>query len=182
MNRTTFLLLALALLAACGDGTDTAATQAAGQDNKTGSAGTMTAKPQGPVSIDYRIIGTPILGQPLAIDLEVISTIGPQAITLSYRVNDSTAMEFMESQPAKITIAASNGEGPSLHQVRLVPLREGRLFLNVSASVEIDGGTVSTSMAVPIEVGTPVRQIEENGVITTDEDGNPIHSLPASEN
>ena len=180
MNRTTLLLLALAMLAACG--TDTDSTQAAGQDKKTAEVGAMTAKPQGPVSIDYRIIGTPILGQPLAIDLEVTSTIGPQAITLSYRVNDSTAMEFMESQPAETTIAPSSDEGPSLLQVRLVPLREGRLFLNVSASVEIDGGTVSTSMAIPIEVGTAVRQIEDNGVITTDENGNPIHSLPASEN
>lgn len=182
MNQTTLLLLALAMLAACGSGTDTEATPAAENHNKTSSAGAMTAKPQGPVSIDYRIIGTPILGQPLAIDLEVTSTIGPQAITLSYRVNDSTAMEFMESQPAQITIAASNDEGPSLQQVRLVPLREGRLFLNVSASVEIDGGTVSTAMAVPIEVGTVARQIDENGVITTDENGDLIHSLPASEN
>jgi hypothetical protein len=180
MNRTTLLLLALSMLAACG--TDTDSTQAADQDAKTGEVGTMTAKPQGPVSIDYRIIGTPILGQPLAIDLEVTSMIGPQAITLSYRVNDSTAMEFMESQPAETTISASNDEGPSLLQVRLVPLREGRLFLNVSASVEIDGGTVSTSMAIPIEVGTAVRQIEENGVIMTDENGNPIHALPATEN
>ena len=182
MNRTTLLILALSVLAACGDGTDRDTGQAADQDTKREGASTMTAKPQGPVSIEYRIIGTPILGQPLAIDLEVTSTIGPQAITMSYRVNDSTAMEFMESQPTETTIAAGSAEGPSLQQVRLVPLREGRLFLNVSASVEIDGGTVSTSMAIPIEVGAAVRQIEENGVITTDEDGNPIHSLPASEN
>ncbi len=180
MNRTTLLLLALSMLAACG--TDTDSTQVADQGNKTSDVSTMTAKPQGPVSIDYRIIGTPILGQPLAIDLEVTSTVGPQAVTLSYRVNDSTAMEFMESQPSETTIAPSSDEGPSLQQVRLVPLREGRLFLNVSASVEIDGGTVSTSMAIPIEVGTAERQIEENGVITTDENGNPIHALPASEN
>lgn len=169
------------MLAACGSSTDTEATAATESKDNTGSVGAMTAKPQGPVTIDYRIIGTPILGQPLAIDLVVTSTTGPQTITLSYRVNDSTAMEFMESQPAQVTIAASNDEGPSLQQVRLVPLREGRLFLNVSASVEVDGGTVSTAMAVPIEVGTTARQIEENGVITTDEDGNPIHSLPASE-
>jgi hypothetical protein len=180
MNRTTLLLLALSMLAACG--TDTDSTQVADQGNKTSDVSTMTAKPQGPVSIDYRIIGTPILGQPLAIDLEVTSTVGPQAVTLSYRVNDSTAMEFMESQPSETTIAPSSDEGPSLRQVRLVPLREGRLFLNVSASVEIDGGTVSTSMAIPIEVGTAERQIEENGVITSDENGNPIHALPASEN
>lgn len=180
MNRKTLLLLALSMLAACGSDTDSR--QAADQNSKAAEVGAMTAKPQGPVSIDYRIIGTPILGQPLAIDLEVTSTIGPQAITLSYRVNDSTAMEFMESQPAETTIAASNVAGPSLRQVRLVPLREGRLFLNVSASVEIDGGSVSTSMAIPIEVGAAERQIEENGVITTDEDGNPIHALPATEN
>jgi len=107
-----------------------------------------TVKPQGPVTITYNIIGTPIVGQPLAIDIQVDST-------------------------------ASNEKAPSLRQVRITPLREGRLFLNVSATVETDGGSISTVMAIPVQVGKAIRQVQENGEVTTDENGELIRVLPA---
>jgi len=179
MNRTTTIFTILALLAGCGS--DDAAAPATEKRAGSDAPAAMTAKPQGPVTIDYRIIGAPIVGQPLAIDVEVTSLLGPQAISLSYRINDSTAMEFSEAQPAQVTIAPSSST-PSLQQVRLVPLREGRLFLNVSASVEIDGETYSTAMAIPVQVGSAPRQAEENGVLSTDDTGAAIRSLPASEN
>ena len=180
MNRTTTILTVLALLAGCG--ADDAAAPAANPKASAGTPTSVTAKPQGPVSIDYRIIGAPIVGQPLAIDIELTSLLGPQAITLSYRINDSTALEFSEAQPAQVSIAPSSSETPSLQQVRLVPLREGRLFLNVSASVDVDGETYSTAMAIPVQVGSAPRQPEDNGTLTTDETGAAIRSLPASEN
>lgn len=179
MIRAPFVLTVLALLAACGErGADSAA-------QTTSSAAlpeSFTAKPQGPVSIDYRIIGTPIVGQPLAIDIEVRSLIDSQPITLRYRINDSTAMELTEAQPAEVSIAPTQGGEPALQQVRLVPLREGRLFLNVAASIAVEDGTVSSAIAIPIQVGAAPRQPEQNGTITTDEAGEAIHSLPASEN
>jgi hypothetical protein len=180
MNRTTTFFTMLALLAGCGS--DDAVAPATATKAGTDAPASFTAKPQGPVTIDYRIIGTPIVGQPLAIDIEVTSLLGPQAITLSYRINDSTAMEFSDAQPAQVSIAPSSSETPSLQQIRLVPLREGRLFLNVSASVDVDGETYSTAMAVPIQVGSAPRQTEDNGTLTTDESGEAIRSLPASEN
>ena len=180
MNRTTTLIAILVLLAGCGS--DETATSGTDLKSREEALASITAKPQGPVTIDYRIIGVPIVGQPLAIDVEVTSLLGPQAITLSYRINDSTAMEFAEAQPAQVSIAPSNSETPSLQQVQLVPLREGRLFLNVSASVEVDGSTMSTAMAIPIQVGAALREPQDNGTLTTDESGNPIRSLPASEN
>ena len=179
MIRTFFSLTALVILAACGEG---AVDTAAPTTDSAGSAGSFTAKPQGPVTIDYRIIGTPITGQPLAIDIEVSSLIDGEPITLNYRINDSTAMELTEAQPAEVTIAPAASGETVVQQVRLVPLREGRLFLNVSASIAVDNGTVSTAIAIPIQVGAAPRQPEENGTITTDAEGEAIHSLPATEN
>ena len=179
MIRTTVALTALACLAACGDGAvDTAAEAPVAAS----LPADFTAKPQGPVTIDYRIIGTPIVGQPLAIDIEVVSLVGEQPISLSYRINDSTAMELAEAQPADVAVIPNADGEPSVQQVRLVPRREGRLFLNVSASVAVDGGTISSAIAIPVQVGSAPRQPESNGTMTTDEQGEAIHSLPATEN
>lgn len=178
MIRNSIVLMTLTILAACGDGGVEPTAQAT---SPLGLPGDFTAKPQGPVNIEYRIIGTPIIGQPLAIDIEVSSLIGDRPITLNYRINDSTAMELTEAQPAEVTIAPTAGGEPSLQQVRLVPLREGRLFLNVSASVEVDNGTISSAIAIPIQVGAAPRVPEANGTVTTDSEGEAIHSLPATE-
>ena len=64
MIRYSLLMITLLCVAACGDSAPDTETQAA---KPADSFGPVTAKPQGPVRIDYRIIGTPIVGQPLAI-------------------------------------------------------------------------------------------------------------------
>ncbi len=43
----------------------------------------LTAKPQGPVRFSYRVIGTPVVGQPVIIDLVVESNVGEVQITLN---------------------------------------------------------------------------------------------------
>lgn len=189
MNRMIFPMLALlaTALSACGNGSvdesDADVTPSTPAVNfKPGAQGGRTVKPQGPVSIAYKIIGTPIVGQPVGVDLQVQSTLGPLPITLSYRVNDSTAMEFAASQEARVSIAASDDDGPSVQQVQVVPLREGRIFLNVSATIETEDGTMSTVTAIPIQVGAALRETTENGEVMTDENGELVRSLPANEN
>lgn len=179
MIRTASILTALACLVACGD--DTAET-AADSPTSMSLPADFTAKPQGPVKIDYRIIGTPMVGQPLAIDIAVISLVGEQPVSLRYRINDSTAMELTEAQPAEVAVLPNADGEPTVQQVRIVPLREGRLFLNVSASVAVEGGTISSAIAIPVQVGSAPRQTESNGTVITDEQGEAIHSLPATEN
>ena len=149
MNRlhSMIIVITAAGLAACGD----AAVESEPPVAPGGAvAEGMAAKPQSPVAIDYRIIGTPVVGRPLAIDIEIRSLVGPQPISLQYRINDSTAMELAEAQPAQLSIAPMADGAPLVQQVRLVPLREGRLFLNVAASIEVEGGQVSSAMAIPI--------------------------------
>ncbi len=188
MKRAIFPVLALLLVSACGNGTvdapeseATLSTTAPEVSYKPGATTGHTAKAQGPVQITYRIIGIPIVGQPVGIDLQVVSTLEPQEMTLSYRVNDSTAMQFVEAQPERVTLPATRDDRPNLQQVQVIPLREGRLFLNVSVSIETEGGTMSSVTAVPIQVGAAPREIKDNGELLTDETGAPVRSLPAKE-
>ncbi len=142
----------------------------------------VTGKPQGPVKIDYRIIGTPVVGQPVTVDLKVRSNVGDMPVTLSYGTNDSTAMTFPEAQQRMVSLAFIDDERTAGQQVTVIPAREGRLFLNVTANLQTDTGSLQTVTAVPIQVGAAPRELQENGVVTTDESGELVREMPASEN
>lgn len=135
------------------------------------------AKPGSPYSLSYRIVGTPIVGSPVVVDLRVRSSIGPRPVKLDYRINDATAMMLAESQPASVRMEPANNEASVRQQVTVVPQREGRLYLNVSASFEDETGTVSTVMAVPIQVGSGTRELQEHGSLATDENGEAVRVL-----
>jgi len=155
---------------------------AAPADVKTDAAMQRTSKVQSPVQIDYRVIGTPIVGQAVAVELQLRSTLGAQPYRLSFRVNDPTAMQMPESQSATVSVSPSADDARSSQQVTVIPLREGRLYLNVAAVVETESGSMQTVTAVPIQVGPAApRKILDNGTVTSDEDGNLIRSMPAKE-
>ena len=185
MNRAIFSTLAvLALLAACG-GDNSAVEAESAAEGATAKADVLAARTsevQSPVQITYRVIGTPIVGSPVALDLQFKSTLGTTPYKVTYRVNDPTAMQMPESQSASVSISPSSDNELVARQVTVVPLREGRLYLNVAAVVETESGSMQTVIAVPIQVGPAApRQIIENGVVTTDADGELIRTLPAKE-
>ncbi len=140
-----------------------------------------TGKPSGPITISYRIIGKPIVGETVAIDLRIASTLEDQPFNVSYRINDVTAMRLPESQPARVAVVPNIGEKYSAQQVVVIPLREGRLYLNVAAEFDSGNGSMSTVTAIPIQVGGGARKLQENGIVTTDENGEVIRSRPAQE-
>jgi hypothetical protein len=138
-------------------------------------------KPSAPITIGYNVIGTPIVGQPVNINLEVSSSMSDRPITLNYRANDTRDLQFPQAQAQRIALAAFGDAGRAAQQVTVVPQREGRLYLNVSAEVEMEGGTLVKSMAIPIQVGDAPVQQETNGELKQDEDGETVISLPAEE-
>ncbi len=192
-NSNYLLILApLAMLAACGSETPTTVPEEAappaaaavevqkpshdhGQSHK-------DAKPFGPVTISHRIIGTPAVGQPVQIDLDIRSAYGDLPVDLSYRIPDTTALAFAADQMDQVSLAPPPDELAMNHQVSVVPQREGRLYLNVSAEIETADGPQSTVMAIPIQVGSAPRELEENGTVIEDESGQLIRTLPAKEN
>jgi hypothetical protein len=86
-------------------------------------------------------------------------------------------MLFAESQPARVRIEAAANETDFSQRVTVIPQREGRFYLNVSASFETEGGTVSTVTAIPIQVGTGSRELQDHGEVQLDEDGEAIRVL-----
>lgn len=135
------------------------------------------AKPGAPFSVSYKVIGTPIVGSPVTVNLRVTSMLGSQPIKVSYRINDASAMMFHEAQPSEIQMAPAANENFVTQQVTVVPQREGRSYLNVSASFETEEGTMSTMVAIPIQVGSGGRDLEENGEVQLDEDGEAVRVL-----
>lgn len=135
------------------------------------------AKPGSPYAISYRIVGTPIVGSPVTVDLHITSALESRPMTLDYRINDATAMMFAESQPTKVRMELADNEAAYQQRVTVIPQREGRFYLNVSASFDSDTGTVSTGMAIPIQVGTGTREMQEHGELQQDENGEAVRVL-----
>jgi hypothetical protein len=187
------ILLGLWLLAAAGCGAgredvaepearasaaDIAAPAEAGGSGEQNKA---SAKTGGPISTAYRLIGEPVLGQPLAIELRVASALGDQPVRIDYRILDATALRLAESQSAYATVARTAPDAVGNEQVTVVPLREGRLYLNVAASVETGDGSISTVTALPIQVGDTARDTRENGRLATDDAGEAVRVLEGSD-
>jgi len=149
---------------------------------KAGAEPTMTtAKISAPVAIRYRVIGEPVIGQPLTIDLSISSAFGPQQVRVDYRIVDGSALQLAESQLQYATVDAVADDAGSSEQVTVVPLREGRLYLNVAASIDTEQGAMSTVTAIPIQVGTAVRSAEDNGELQRDASGESVRVLDGSE-
>jgi len=174
-------------LAACGAGNVESST-AGSADNAPPAAPTAAAKPLfaydgtaakpgAPFAVSYRIIGTPIVGSPVTIDLRVESMLGAQPITVDYRINDAAAMSLHEAQPARVRVEPVANENFVAQRVTVVPQREGRIYLNVSASYETAEGSTSTIMAVPIQVGAGGPELKQNGEVREDENGEAVRVL-----
>ena len=192
MKRTVNLALSICAavaLAACGNGdvsatdagdaTSTTALKTAAQESPKPEReydGTVR-KPGSPFAMSYRIVGTPIVGSPVIIDLRVDSMLGSREVTMDYRINDLAALSLHEAQPDRVRIAPAENDRFILQRVTVVPQREGRIYLNVSASYETEEGSASAIMAVPIQVGAGGRELQENGEVQLDEDGEAVRVL-----
>ena len=98
-------------------------------------------------------------------------------VNLVYRINDATSMMLAESQPASVRMEPAANETDFRQQVTIIPQREGRFYLNVSASIETESGTISTVTAIPIQVGTGTRELQEHGEVQIDENGEAVRVL-----
>lgn len=134
-------------------------------------------KSRGPFYIDYEIIGKPVVGSSVTIELRLQSDTGPRLTRLDYRINDASSMRFSESQPASVQLEPAANESLIMQRVLIIPQREGRIYLNISASFESEEGTFSTVTAIPIHVGKVSTAPVEHGELQIDEDGQSVRVL-----
>ena len=189
LTRLFCISFLLHLVAAC-DGPD-ADTSAADTENEVqpatanakspGNNAVTTGRPTAPISFRYEVQGTPIVGQPVSINVYVSSSETNAPITLFYRVNDATSMHFPESQALQAQFELDPGDEPQLQQVTVVPQREGRLYLNVSAEIETDRGIMLKTTSIPVQVGSAPPELETSGDLTETAEGEKVISMPASQ-
>ncbi len=141
------------------------------------SDGSSPGKPTAPVSISYDILNKPIVGSPVQIRVHIRSRQGP--VNVRYSINDQSALMFKEGQVESLEIADPTKREP--REVSVVPLREGRSYVNVSAEVETPRGLMIRSMSVPIKVGSAPIQPNDNGERKEGPGGEAVISMPAQE-
>ena len=125
----------------------------------------ISALPSAPINIDYEIMGKPVVGIPLSINVKISSGLD-QPIRVNYRINDTTSLIFSDAQSETVSLVPVGDDAYSSEQVTVIPQREGRLFLNVSAEIETDIGNV-----VPIGTTFPICS---NSQFDNGRDGNKL--------
>ena len=178
--KTIWLTATAAIvISACGadENTDQAtavenagSTEQAVQKPATQTSG-IQAKAGSPFAITYEIIGSPIVGSPVTLNLTVASAFGPTPVEISYHITDATALMLHEAQPESLRAEMTMNETFVEDRVTVIPQREGRVYLNVEAGVETEQGRISTTMAIPIHVGAVDTSPVEHGELETNEDG-----------
>ena len=176
MNRETRSLLTLPvamLLVACGgqDAGDTLTAADKPLPEGRPSAAETPGSPGTVFEFSYEIVGTPIVGSPVSIDLQIQSAFGDEAIEVGYQIPDSTALAMDAAQPRTLTRTPLAGERSIRERVTVIPQREGRLYINVSAVRASNTGSMSSVISIPIHVGNVDTSIREHGELQTNEEG-----------
>ena len=179
------ILAAIAIAAlsivACGDESGGSASAPTAKPAGKVSPTTSPGKPTAPISIGYEVLGKPIVGLPVAVNVQVQGTrgdIGPVVVT--YSIHDASALLFQEGQVERFEIPSL--QEASQQQLAVVPQREGRLYINVSAEVQTPGGSMIKSMAIPIQVGSAPVPAKTDGEVKEGPDGETVQSMPAEVN
>jgi hypothetical protein len=186
-NRQSLFFMtavAMSLLTACGDAGDSNGTATLAANTKEElkvTAASSPGKPSAPISFRYEVQGTPIVGQPVAVNVFVTSSINDAPINVFYRVNDASSMLFPESQALATKFVPEADDQPRSMQITVIPQREGRLYLNVSAEIETADGTMLKTTSIPIQVGSAPPELEVNGELVETEEGETVISMPAEQ-
>ena len=189
MNKSTAILaigtaLSLGLVACGSDNSEPVAAESAAVDQASTTVkplaatdGASPGKPMAPISMDYEIVGNPIVGAPVMINVNVGSGEGP--VTVRYSITDTSALMFQQGQEERWQIDDSRSK--QSQQIAVIPQREGRLYVNVSAEVETPNGMMIRSIAIPIKVGAAPPAATINGELKEGPDGETVISMPAQQ-
>ena len=169
--------VACSLLIACGNSSVEEPAENAVAQKKERSTDVMQSPAGAPFTIRYSVIGTPVVGSPVALDLQIVSAMGSQPVEISYEISDPSSMVLHEAQPRSLTTRVKEKDSFISERVTVIPMREGRLYLNVSAAVTTENGRISSVMSVPIHVGEVDTGLVEHGEVEFTEDGEAVKVL-----
>jgi len=139
-----------------------------------------TVKPRPPVNLDYKILGTPEIGEPLTIEITVTSALDDIPVQVDYRAIDNQALRFMPNSGDGQSFKFNNLSAPGTRNIVVIPEQEGRNLITVTTQLQMPDGVVSFSQAIAIQVGQVQSEGVLNGVLKQDENGETVISMPAA--
>ena len=172
-------ILIAGALAACGDSTDAGEAAAPVKERPASVTAQTPSSPGNLFRLDYEIVGTPVVGSPVSIDLAITSLFGDEPVDIAFRIPDATALIMDAAQPRDLRRTPSSDDRTIRERVTVIPQREGRLFINVSASRTDGTGSLTSAVSIPLHVGNVDTSIREQGELQTNEDGETTRVLTA---
>jgi hypothetical protein len=139
-----------------------------------------TGKPSAPISMTYEVLGNPVVGSPVSINVAISTTGGQGPVDVRYSISDRSSLDFQQGQVESLQVRDARTQGRQ--QLAVIPRREGRLYVNVSAEIQTADGSMIKSMAIPIQVGSAPNKPKINGELVEGPDGETVISMPAKEN
>ena len=164
--------LALAAASACADGVP--GQRAAKQAGASRNAAPMTVAARKPndsgVAIQYRVEGTPRIGQSVSVILQFDGVSDPAGATVRLTADSGLSLATASS----LTLPA--GQGATIN-AKVTVAREGLAYLNVFVT---QGGATSI-VAIPIQAGASAPAMKAAGELNSSAEGEKIISMPAKE-
>ena len=104
------------------------------------------------ISIDYEILNTPKINETVLVNLLIGSSDKTEEIHLRYQITIEEDLKFNENQLRDIKLSPKmDGTNHNL-QISLIPLRKGRVFFVISATINYEKKSVAKTLSIPLNV------------------------------
>ena len=104
------------------------------------------------ISIDYEVLNTPKVNEIVLVNLVVDPADKTETIHLNYQIMINEDLKFNENQLQDIKISPKSDGSVHEQQISLIPLRKGRVFFVVSATINYKKKTVTKTLSIPLNV------------------------------
>ena len=104
------------------------------------------------ISIDYEILNTPKINETLLVNLLISSADKTEEIHLSYQITIEEDLKFNENQLRDIKLNPKMGGTDHNLQISLIPLRKGRVFFVISATINYEKKSLAKTLSIPLNV------------------------------
>jgi hypothetical protein len=109
------------------------------------------------ITIDFEILNKPILNESAIISLLLKTNDPSKKIFLNYSVLSEDDISFGDNQIDSFELSSNfRGIYPE-QQIIIIPRREGRVFLAVSATIKFEKENVTKTISIPIDVDKSIN-------------------------
>ena len=141
--------------------------------------GDRAGKPEAPIDFSYSLAAKPRIGE--EVELQITCSPQRQAEDVEITFSSSEGLDLYAARTTETVDLIQAGETFE-RTITVVPQTEGLLYVNVHASLFMDGRMQARAISIPVVVGDgSVRQLKPEFPVQVDETGEKIISLPAIE-